>query len=174
MDLIEFKGKKPILGKNVFIAEGAKIIGDVQLGNNVNIWYNAVLRGDINNIIVGDDTNIQDNVTCHVDHPPVNLIIGKSVTVGHNAILHACNIGDNTLIGMGAIVLSRAKIGKNCVIGAGALVLEGAEIPDNSLVVGVPGKVVRKISDEEVKLLKESADHYVALSKEYTEGFKRY
>ena len=170
MELINYKGKKPVLGNNVFIAEGARIIGDVKLGDNVNIWFNAVLRGDINSIIVGENTNIQDNVTCHVDNPPDNLIIGENVTVGHNAILHACIIGSNTLIGMGAIVLSRARVGKNCVIGAGALVLEGAMIPDNSLVVGVPGKVVRKLNDTEIKALEESAEHYIEIASYYDEG----
>ena len=170
MELITYKGKKPQLGTNIFIAEGAKIIGDVKLADNVNIWFNAVLRGDINSILVGENTNIQDNVTCHVDYPPDNLIIGENVTVGHNAILHACIIGSNTLIGMGAIVLSRAKIGKNCVIGAGALVLEATMIPDNSLVVGVPGKVVRQLNEKEIKALEDSAKHYIEVASYYDEG----
>jgi carbonic anhydrase/acetyltransferase-like protein (isoleucine patch superfamily) len=166
MAIIKYKSISPRIEKNVFIAEGAQIIGNVHLKKGANIWYNAVLRGDIESIVIGENTNIQDNVTCHVDYPPDNLIVGDNVTVGHNAILHGCKIGDGSLIGMGAIILSGAKIGKHCVVAAGALVLERQVVPDDSLVVGMPGKIVRKITINEKKKLLKSAIHYQKLGTE--------
>lgn len=172
MKLFKLNGQEPVIGKDVFIASGARLIGQVTLEDNVNIWYNAVLRADINSISVGKNSNIQDNVTCHVDFPPDALVIGADVTVGHNVVLHGCVIGDNSLIGMGATVLSGAKIGKNCVVGANALVLENQVIPDNSLAVGMPAKVLRELSDEEINKLRSSAEHYVETAREYiNEGY---
>lgn len=148
--------------KNNWIAPGAHVVGDVLMGENVGIWYNAVVRGDANTIVIGDNTNIQDNTTVHTDADyPVN--IGKSVTIGHNAVIHGCTIGDNTVIGMGSIVLSGAVIGCNCIIGAGALVTGKMRIPDNSLAFGNPAKVVRTVSDDEITSNRENALHYVAL-----------
>lgn len=148
--------------KNNWIAPGAHVIGDVLMGENVGIWYNAVVRGDANTIVIGDNTNIQDNTTVHTDADyPVN--IGKGVTIGHNAVIHGCTIGDNTVIGMGSIVLSGAVIGCNCIIGAGALVTGKMRIPDNSLAFGNPAKVVRTVSDDEITSNRENALHYVAL-----------
>lgn len=148
--------------KNNWIAPGAHVIGDVLMGENIGIWYNAVVRGDANTIVIGDNTNIQDNTTVHTDADyPVS--IGKGVTIGHNAVIHGCTIGDNTVIGMGSIVLSGALIGCNCIIGAGALVTGKMRIPDNSLAFGNPAKVVRTVSDDEITSNRENALHYVAL-----------
>ena len=128
-----------------FVASGAKVIGNVELGENVGIWFNAVVRADKSKIHIGNNSNIQDNCTVHVEKD-LNVYIGDGVTVGHNAIVHGCTVGDNTLIGMGAIIMNRAIIGKNCIIGAGAIVTENAVIPDNSLVIGAPGKVKRELN----------------------------
>lgn len=155
-----------IRGIDYFIADNATIIGSVVIEDNANIWYNAVLRGDIGLITIGEGTNIQDGTVIHTDMDG-SVTIGKGVTVGHMATLHNCVIGDNCLIGMGAVILSNARVGKNCIIGAGALVTEGREIPDNSLVLGSPGKIIRQISDKEISDLK-------ATSMRYVENFKRY
>lgn len=153
----------------VYVGEGAIIRGteDIRFGENVNIWYNAVVRATRNTLSVGDNTNIQDNCTLHADVNPI--LIGSNVTIGHNAVVHGCTIGDNTLIGMGAIVLNYAKIGRNCIIGAGAVVTERVEIPDNSLVVGCPGRIIRSLSEKEEEENRENAYHYVELAKEELE-----
>ncbi len=148
--------------KTLFIAEGAVVKGDVTLGNRVSIWYNAVLRGDMAPIVLGDDTNVQECAVLHVSEN-LPLTLGKGVTVGHGAILHSCTIGDNTLIGMGAIVLDGAKIGKNCLIAAGALVTGGTEIPDGSMVMGSPAKIRRELTEAEIAANAENAAEYVAL-----------
>lgn len=148
--------------KKLFIAQGAVVCGDVTLGDKVSIWYNAVLRGDLAPIIIGDESNIQECSVLHVTND-IPLTLGKGVTVGHGAILHSCTIGDNSLIGMGAIVLDGAKIGKNCIIGAGALVTGGTEIPDGSLVVGSPAKVRREMTEAEIAANRHNAEEYVAL-----------
>jgi len=132
----------------VFIAPSADVMGNVTLGENVNIWFGAVLRGDDNAITIGDNTNVQDNAVLHLD-TEFPCTVGKNVTIGHKAIVHGCTIGDNTLIGMGAVILDGAVIGRNCLIGAGALVGMNKEIPDNSLVMGVPGKIIRERSSED-------------------------
>lgn len=163
-----FGGKKPTLGKDVFLAENCTVIGDVSLSDGANIWYGAVLRGDENSIVIGENTNIQDNATVHVakDHP---VVLGSGVTVGHNAIVHGCIIGDDTMIGMGACILNGAVVGKNCLIGAGALVKEGQIIPDGSLVVGIPAKIVRELDEEGKEKIRANARLYTTLSKEYGE-----
>jgi len=155
-----FLRKKPALGKNVYIAKGAVVLGDVTLGDNASVWYNAVLRGDINRIVVGEGSNIQDNAVLHLadDFP---CILGKFVTVGHSAIVHACTIGDETLIGMGAIILDGAEIGEQCLIGAKALVTQGMKIPPGSLVLGSPAKIVKTLFAEERAGLKYWATKYV-------------
>jgi carbonic anhydrase/acetyltransferase-like protein (isoleucine patch superfamily) len=149
----------------IYKGEGAVIIGDVTLGEDVSIWPNAVLRGDQNSITVGDKTNIQDNCTLHegIDYP---LTIGKCVTIGHNAIVHGCTIGDNTLIGMGAIIMNGAKIGNNCLVGAGALVTQNTVVPDGSLAFGNPARVIRPLSDDEIEGNKASAERYLKFAKE--------
>lgn len=148
--------------KKLFIAQGAVICGDVTMGNNVSIWYNAVLRGDMAPITIGDNSNVQECSVLHVSEN-MPLVIGEGVTVGHGAILHSCQIGDNSLIGMGAIVLDGAKIGKNCIIGAGALVTGGTEIPDGSLVIGSPAKVRREMTEAEIEANRQNAKEYVHL-----------
>jgi carbonic anhydrase/acetyltransferase-like protein (isoleucine patch superfamily) len=155
-----FLHKKPALGKNVYIAKGAVVFGDVTIGDHSSIWYNAVARGDINRIIVGHHTNIQDNSVLHLadDYP---CIVGNYVTVGHSAIIHACTIGDEVLVGMGATVLDGATIGDQCLIGANSLVTVGTKIPAGSLVLGSPAKVVRKLTSKERAKLKTWAQKYV-------------
>jgi carbonic anhydrase/acetyltransferase-like protein (isoleucine patch superfamily) len=158
--LDRFLRKTPKLGKGVFIARGAAVLGDVTIGNYSSVWYNAVVRGDINRIVIGHHTNVQDNAVIHLadDFP---AILGNWVTVGHSAIVHACKVGDETLIGMGAVILDGAVIGKQCIIGAKALVTQGVKIPPGSLVLGAPAKVVRKLTPKERKGLKWWAQKYV-------------
>jgi len=155
-----FLRKKPRIGKNVFIAKTAVVIGDVTLGPHSSVWYGAVLRGDINRIVVGHHTNIQDNAVLHLadDFP---CLVSNWVTVGHGAIVHACTVGDETLIGMGAVILDGAVIGRQSLIGAKALVTQGMKIPPGSLVLGAPAKVVRKLTKEERAGLKWWAEKYV-------------
>lgn len=148
--------------KQVFIAPGAYVGGDVTLGNQIGIWYNAVVRGDSGSITIGDKSNVQDNCTIHTD-PGYNVVIGEKVTIGHNAIVHGCTIGDNTIVGMGSILLNGAVIGKNCIIGAGALVTGKTVIPDNSLAFGNPAKVIRQLTDDEIESNHKNALHYVEL-----------
>lgn len=147
-----------------FIAPSAVVLGDVRLGEDVSIWYHATVRGDRSSITVGKGSNIQDNCVVHVEaeHP---VVIGENVTIGHSAIVHGCTIGDNTLVGMGAILMNGCRIGKNCIIGAGAIVTEGKEIPDNSLVIGCPGKVLRQVTEEEIQKSLENARLYVEEAK---------
>lgn len=143
-----------------WVADNATVLGSVIIENNASIWFNAVVRGDNDVITIGENSNIQDAAVLHTD-PGIKLNIGKNVTVGHQAMLHGCSIGDNSLIGINAVVLNRAKIGKNCIIGANALIPEGKEIPDGSLVVGSPGKVIKQLSDPQISMLQMSAGLYV-------------
>lgn len=152
-------------------APTAVLIGNVILQENASVWFGCVLRGDNEQISVGESTNIQENCVLHTD-PGFPLTIGSGCTIGHKAMLHGCTIGDNSLIGMGATVLNGAKIGKNCLIGANALVSEGKEIPDNSMVIGMPGKVVRELDEAAIAGLKASALHYVANAKRFATGLK--
>ena len=155
-------------GEN-WVATNASIIGDVTLEKNTSIWFNATLRGDVENIYVGEGSNIQDGSVLHTD-PGFPLKVGRDVTIGHLVMLHGCTIEDNSLIGIGAVILNGAKIGKNCIIGANALVTENKVIPDNSLVVGSPGKIVRQVSDEEVKSITKNAIHYQDNWKKYSKS----
>lgn len=151
--LIGYRGKNPSIAPQAWIAPGAKVIGDVTLGSNSTIWYNAVVRSDYNSIRIGKNSNIQDN--CMIHETPENpVIIGDHVSVGHGAILHGCEIEDGVLIGMGAIVLDGAKIGAGSIIAAGALVTENMVVPVQSLVIGQPGKVVKLVSNETASELK--------------------
>ncbi len=151
---------------NYWVAPNATLIGKIILHENTSIWWGAVLRGDNEPIIIGENTNIQDGSILHND-VGIGLTIGKNVTVGHMAMLHGCEIGDNSLIGIGAVIMNRVKIGKNCIIGAKALIPEGKEIPDNSLVMGAPGKIIREVSPEQEQFLLASAAHYVGNWKRY-------
>jgi len=152
------------IDKSVYLAKGSIVTGDVTIGRDCGIWYNAVIRGDEAPIFIGDRSNVQDNAVVHVDESqPVT--IGSGVTIGHGAIVHSCSIGDDTLIGMGAIILNGAMIGKNCIIGAGALVTQGTEIPDNSVAFGNPAKVKHGITDDALEASKKNAEVYVTLAK---------
>jgi carbonic anhydrase/acetyltransferase-like protein (isoleucine patch superfamily) len=162
MALYKIDGEGPELpaSGNCWVAESAEVMGRVVLKENASVWYGCVLRGDNDPIIIGENTNIQDLTVIHTDiGAPVT--IGANVTVGHRVILHGCEIGDDTLIGMGSTILNRVKIGKNCIIGANALISEGKEIPDNSLVMGAPGKVVKEVSAPQIQMIRMSALHYV-------------
>jgi carbonic anhydrase/acetyltransferase-like protein (isoleucine patch superfamily) len=154
-----------------WIAPDAALIGAIDIGRNAGFWFGAVLRGDNETITIGADTNVQEHTVMHTDLG-FPLSIGTGCTIGHRAMLHGCTIGDNSLIGMGAIVLNGAKIGKNSLVGAGALVTEGKEFPDNSLIVGAPARVVRTLDEEAVAGLRASAAHYVANAKRFMAGLK--
>jgi carbonic anhydrase/acetyltransferase-like protein (isoleucine patch superfamily) len=155
-----------------YVAETASVIGRVRIKAGVSLWFGAVLRGDNEWIEIGERTNIQDNCTLHTD-PGFPLTVGTGVTVGHNAILHGCLIGNNTLIGMGAVVMNGAQVGSNCIIGAGALVPEKAVVPDNALVVGSPARKVRDNDEATIKLIEYSAEVYFNRWQAYVESFKR-
>ena len=163
-----YGSKVPQIDDSVYLAEHTAIIGDVVLKPNVSIWFGTVIRGDKDTITIQEGTNIQDNCTLHTD-PNHLLTIGKHVTVGHNVVLHGATIQDEVLIGMGAIILNGAIIGKHSIIGAGTLIKEHQVIPENSLVVGCPGKIIKTVSEEQIKEIKENAIHYQELAKEYKE-----
>jgi carbonic anhydrase/acetyltransferase-like protein (isoleucine patch superfamily) len=160
--------KGPQLADPHWIADNATVIGDVRLGENASIWWNAVARGDTDSITIGANTNIQDGSILHADEG-VPLTIGANVTVGHMVMLHGCTIGDGSLIGIKSVILNKAVIGKHCLIGANSLIPEGKVIPDRSLVMGSPGKVVRELTDEEVARLILSAEGYVNNARKYRE-----
>ena len=160
MGIIPHAGISPVIHPSAFIADGAHIIGHVEIANDASIWFNSILRGDINAIYVGERSNIQDGSIVHVTSE-LPVYIGDDVTVGHGAIVHGCRIENGSLIGMGAVVLDRAHIGKQALVAAGAVVREGFVVPDGMLVGGVPAKVLRALSDEEKTSLLESAAHYV-------------
>jgi carbonic anhydrase/acetyltransferase-like protein (isoleucine patch superfamily) len=166
MPLHQFRGHTPSLGANVFVAEGAQVIGRATLGDDVNIWFNAVLRADIQEIRVGARTNIQDNSTVHVE-PTLPAIIGDDVTIGHGVTVHGCVVENQCLIGMNAVLLSGCQIGWGSIVGANALVTEGKVIPPRSLVLGSPGRVVRTVTDEELAFLLQSASGYVTEARYY-------
>lgn len=156
-----------LLGEQHFIAPSADIIGDVVLANNVSIWFNVVIRGDSHRIEVGEDSNIQDGSVVHTD-AGVPCRLGRGVTVGHQAMVHGCEVGDYSLIGIQAVVLNHVKIGKHCIIGANALIPEGMVIPDGSLVMGSPGRIKRQLSEEQQQMLQLQAEHYVANGKRFS------
>lgn len=147
------------IAKSVFLAPGAQVVGDVKIGENSSVWYNAVLRGDTNPIIIGENTNVQDNAVLHVNRNR-GLFIGDNVTIGHGAIVHGCTVGNNVLIGMGSVILDGVEIGENCIIGAGALVTTSKVIPEGSLVYGNPAKVIRMLTEEEKESISVSARSY--------------
>lgn len=150
----------------VIILSGAHVIENVEIGENSSVWYNSVLRGDHGKIVIGKNSNIQDNVVIH--SPPEGVTsLGDYVSIGHSAVVHGCEIGDNVTIGMNATVLNRAKIGKNSIVGAGAVITEEKIFPEESLILGVPGKVVRKLTPEEIKLNSSNAELYVNLAKKH-------
>lgn len=160
-----------LLGDEYFIAENATVIGSVEIHDRASVWFNVVVRGDCDLISIGEGSNVQDGAVLHTD-PGFELRIGKDVTVGHQAMLHGCEVGDGSLIGIGAVVLNGARIGRSCLIGANALVPEGMEIPDGSLVVGSPAKIKRQLSEEQQQGLLENARHYVENMRRYRGGLK--
>ena len=167
--IIELGDKKlKTSGDDFFVAPNATVIGDVELAKDVSVWFNATIRGDNEPIIIGEGSNVQDGSVIHTD-PGYKCLIGKNVTVGHMVMLHGCEIGDGSLIGIGSVILNGAKIGKNCIIGAKALVTEGMIVPDGSMVLGSPGKIKKTLSEDEQKMVSFGADHYVKNYKRYKE-----
>lgn len=158
------------IDKSVFIADGAKVIGNVEIGKSSSIWFNAVIRADSDKIKIGDNSNVQDNAVIHTSRD-FGVNIGNNVTIGHGAIVHGCTIGNNVMIGMGAIVLDGAVIEENSIIGAGALVTQGKIVPAGSLAFGNPAKVVRQLSEEEIKSISDNAVSYVNKADEYKQSF---
>ena len=172
MAIYELDGKAPQLAPGVWVADSAQVMGDVVLGDNASVWFGAVLRGDTETITIGRNSNVQDLSVLHAD-VDCPLTIGDNVTVGHQVMLHGCSIGDNTLIGIQAVILNKAKIGRNSIVGAGAVVTEGKEFPDNSLIVGAPAKVIRTLDDATVAKLLQSAQHYVDNAQRFAKGLKK-
>jgi carbonic anhydrase/acetyltransferase-like protein (isoleucine patch superfamily) len=169
--IYELEDRKPILEGANFVAPNAAVIGSVRLRPGASVWWGVTIRGDNDLITLGENVNIQDNSVIHTDGGvPVNL--ERNVSVGHLVMLHGCTVRENSLIGIGAIILNRAVIGCNCLIGAGAMVTEGKEIPDGSLVLGVPGKVIRRLTPEEIALNTWIAEHYVERAERYRKGLK--
>ncbi|MBP8637295.1 MAG: gamma carbonic anhydrase family protein [Leptotrichiaceae bacterium] len=164
--ILELDNIKPKIHENTFIANSADIIGNVEIFENVSIWFGAVLRGDVEKIVVGKNSNIQDNSTVHTDFG-IPCIIGENVTVGHNVVLHSCNISDNVIIGMGSTILNGAKIAKNCLVGANSLVTHKLEYEEGMLILGNPAKIVRILTDEEIEHIIKNANHYVENAKRY-------
>jgi len=157
--------------EETWIAPDAQVIGRVRLAKDTSLWFGAVLRGDNELISIGAGSNVQELTVMHTD-PGFPLTIGEGCTIGHRAILHGCTIGDNSLVGMGAIILNGARIGRNSLVGAGALVTEGKEFPDNSLIIGSPAKAVRELDESAVAGLRRSAEHYVANGRRFSRGLK--
>lgn len=167
MPCVPCGGREPVVPASAFIAGGAQVIGSVELAEDVGIWFNAVLRGDINRITVGARTNIQDGAVVHVTHD-LPAVIGADVTVGHQAIVHACTVEDGCLIGMGSVVLDGAVVGRESLVAAGAVVLQNARIPPGSLAAGVPARVLRPLTDDEKRGLRDSAAQYVGYARRFT------
>ncbi len=168
--ILPFRGVWPRLHESVFIAEGACIIGDIQIGADSSVWFNAVVRGDVCPIRIGERTNVQDNVTLHVTHDTGPLTIGSRVTIGHNAVLHACTVHDHTLIGMGSILLDGCVIEERTLVAAGSLVRQGFVAPSGMLVAGVPAAVKRPLTEDELRNVLESPDNYARYVAAYREG----
>ncbi len=172
MPLYEFKGKRPTVPASAWIAPSADVIGEVLVGEDVGIWFGAVVRGDNTPVPIGDRSNIQEGAMLHSD-PHAPLRVGADCTIGHHAILHGCTIGDRVLIGMGAIILNNAVIGDECIVGAGALVTEGKTFEPGSLIVGSPARAVKQLDAPTRAFLKVSADHYVVNARAAADGLRR-
>lgn len=162
-----YEGKTPKIDPSAWISENAVIIGDVEIGPKANIWYNVVVRGDTNRIVIGAETNVQDGTIIHAETVQGPTLIGSRVTIGHNAIVHGCIVEDEVLISMGAIVLSYAKLGKGCLVAAGALVRENTEVAPGIMVAGIPAKEIGKVSEEMRARISIGCDHYLELAEEY-------
>lgn len=172
MALYQLGDDAPQIAPSAYIAESANLIGKVKLEANANIWFDVTIRGDNELITIGENSNVQESCVLHTD-PGYPLNVGKNVTIGHQAMLHGCTIGDGALVGIQAVILNGAKIGKNCLVGAGALVTEGKEFPDNSLIIGSPAKAVRTLSEEDIARMHKNTDNYVKRGQLYKVSLKR-
>jgi carbonic anhydrase/acetyltransferase-like protein (isoleucine patch superfamily) len=161
MGIITYKGITPVIDPTVFIADGVFIIGDVEIGKDSSVWYNTVIRGDVNYIRIGERTNIQDNTVVHVTNKKFPTHIGSNVTIGHSAVIHACTINDYSLIGIGTVVLDDARVGPFALVAAGAVITMGMVIPEGTLAAGVPAKIIRTLTEDERKFLMKSAQNYI-------------
>jgi carbonic anhydrase/acetyltransferase-like protein (isoleucine patch superfamily) len=165
--ILPYRGKWPKIHETAFVAPSADLIGDVEIGSHSSVWFQCVIRGDVHQIRIGNNTNIQDHSMLHVTRLKSPLQIGDEVTIGHRVTLHGCTLGNRILVGMGAIILDDAEIGDECIIGAGTLITKKTKIPPRSLVLGAPGKVVRSLTEEEIAFLSKSAANYVGDTIEY-------
>ena len=172
MAVYEFDGRSPRVAASAWVADSAQVMGNVVLGDDVSVWFGTIIRGDTETITIGQGSNIQDGSVLHADVGKP-LVVGENVTVGHQVMLHGCTIGDESLIGIGAIVLNGAKIGRHCLVGAGALVTEGKEFPDGSMIIGSPAKAVRQLTPEQIEGLKLSAQHYMDNARRFRAGLKK-
>jgi len=172
MAIYELDGVAPQLAATSWIADSAEVMGSVTLEDDASVWFGAVVRGDTAHITIGAGSNVQDASVLHADEG-LPLTIGRHVTVGHKVIVHGCTIGDESLIGIGAVVLNGAKIGENCLVGAGALVTEGKEFPDGSMIIGSPARAVRTLTPEQIEGLRWSARHYIENARRFKAGLKR-
>lgn len=172
MSVYELDGIAPDIAPTAWVADSAQVMGDVKLGADASVWFGTVVRGDTSSITIGEGSNVQDASVLHADLG-MPLVIGRHVTIGHQVMLHGCTIGDETLIGIGAIVLNGAKIGKNCLVGAGALVTEGKEFPDGSMIIGSPARVVKPLTAEQMQGLRQSAQHYIDNAHRFKTGLRK-
>lgn len=159
--ILPLLGKTPQIGEGSFVAPSADLIGDVQIGKGCSVWFNTTLRGDVMPIVIGDETNIQDNTVIHGTYKKCGAVIGRRVTVGHSVILHGCTIGDFVLVGMGSVIMDQAEIPKRSIVGAGSLVTEGSRFPEGHLILGRPAKAIRPLKEDELAFLNQSADNYI-------------
>ena len=172
MAVYALDGVEPQIAESAWVADSAQVMGEVHIGADVSVWFGTVVRGDTSSITIGEGTNVQDASVLHADLG-MPLVIGRHVTVGHQVMLHGCTIGDESLIGIGAIVLNGAKIGKNCLVGAGALVTEGKEFPDGSMIIGSPARVVKQLTAEQMQGLRQSAQHYIDNARRFRVGLRK-
>lgn len=172
MAVYALDGVEPQIADSAWVADSAQVMGEVHMGADASVWFGTVVRGDTSSITIGEGTNVQDASVLHADLG-MPLVIGRHVTVGHQVMLHGCTIGDESLIGIGAIVLNGAKIGKNCLVGAGALVTEGKEFPDGSMIIGSPARVVKQLTAEQMQGLRQSAQHYIDNARRFRVGLRK-
>ena len=172
MAIYQLDDLKPSLHDTAWVADSAQVMGNVTLAEDCSVWFGVVIRGDTETITIGKGSNIQDNSVLHAD-VGLPLVIGENVTVGHQVMLHGCTVGDNSLIGIQAVVLNGAKIGKNCLVGAGSLVTEGKQFPDGCMILGSPARVIRQLTPEQIEGLKMSAQHYMDNARRYKAGLKK-
>jgi len=163
---MSFEGKEPLIGDGVFVAPGAFVLGEVQIGKDSSVFFNSVVRGDVNSIVIGSETNVQDNCMLHVSSA-YSLEVGNGVTIGHNAVVHGCSVGDNVMIGIGAIVLDGAVIGKDSIVAAGSLVPPGKVYPPGSMIMGSPAKVTRDLTPEDKAFITRTGEGYIKLKDKY-------